>query len=417
MPTIEQVRSRFPAIAAAPDALLDNAGGSQLPDTVIDAMTDYMRSTFVQLGADYETSRRCTRTVADAHTWIETFVNAGDAGRVILGPSTTALCIMLANCTADAAPGSPSRNEIVIAQTAHEANAGPWARIATHRGFTLRTWPINPDTLSLHLEDLAPLLSERTRIVAFPTVSNVLGRIEDAAAITRMAHDAGARVVVDDVAYAPHRALDAQALGADWRVYSTYKVFGPHMAALFGTHDAMAELDGPNHAFIPKKKGPYTFEPGGVSHEGAAGLLGLKRYIRFLATGSDDGEPTRDDVLRAFDWMEQQETALQQRLIDGLASLPGVRIIGPSTTDAQARVSTVSFVHSTMRSAEIARAANEARLGVRYGNFYAHRLCTRLAELGVLHAVDDGVVRISLAHYNTADEVDRALACLQRIIG
>jgi len=409
---IDDIRRRFTAIERCPDVLMDNAGGSQVPDSVADAMRDYMLSTYVQLGADYETSRRSTGTVDRAHAFIEAFTNAGDRGRVVLGPSTSQLCIMLAD--AYARRGHDGRDTVVIAETAHEANAGPWARLG-ERGWRVRIWPVDPETGELRLEDLEPLLDDRTAIVAYPHVSNVLGRIEDARRINDLAHGAGARVVVDGVAYAPHRAIDVQALDADWYVYSTYKVFGPHMAALFGTHQALDEIDGPNHFFIPRSAVPYRFEPGGVSHEGCAGLLGLWPYLAFLAGAGPDEAPTHEAVRRAFDRIAERETMLQGRLMARLESLPGMRLVGPEARD-EGRVSTVSVAHESRRSREIVLGANERRFGIRYGHFYAHRLCDRLASSGVLHDVEDGVVRVSLLHYNTEDEIDRLCDCLEEIL-
>ena len=172
---------------------------------------------------------------------------------------------MLADCYARSVHSD--RKEIIIAETAHEANAGPWFQLAKRR-FRIHLWPINPDNFELGLDELEKLLCERTLLVAFPHVSNLLGRIEDARAITALAHQAGAQVVIDGVAYAPHRAIDVAELEADWYTYSTYKVFGPHMAALFGTQQALEQLEGPNHFFVPRDEIPYKFEPGGPSHEG-----------------------------------------------------------------------------------------------------------------------------------------------------
>jgi cysteine desulfurase family protein (TIGR01976 family) len=412
MPTVEMLRSMFPAISACPDILLDNAGGSQVPVSVADAIRDYMISNYVQLGADYATSRVATETVDRAHEFVEMLFNAGDTGCAILGSSTSALCRMLAGCYATRGPGD--RDEIIIAETAHEANAGPWARLSEH-GFAVRIWPMDPETTELHLDDLRSILSARTAIVAFPHVSNILGRIEDAAKVTRLAHEYGARVVVDGVAYAPHRAMDVQELGADWYVYSTYKVFGPHMAALFGTHKALSELEGPNHYFIPRADVPYRFEPGGVSHEGCAGLLGLWPYLAALAGIDAEAGLTRAGIESAFEVIARQETELQTLLIEQLESLEGIRLIGPETS-APSRVSTISFVHESRKSRDIVVKANAKGFGIRHGHFYAHRLCLKLTRSGLLHDVEDGVVRVSMLHYNTEQEIRGLIACLREII-
>lgn len=408
MPTLHDVqtlRSAFPALGTSRDVLLDNAGGSQVPAVVADAMRDYMLQNYVQLGADYETSMRSTDTVKRAHEFINVFMNGVRRGKVILGSSTTALCHMLADCYARAP--RPGRDEIIVAETAHESNAGPWFRLA-ERGFTVRLWKARGEALALDLDELKRLLSSRTRLVAFPHVSNILGRVEDARAIADLAHEAGARVVIDGVAYAPHRAIDVAALDADWYVYSTYKVFGPHMGALFGRDDAMAELEGPNHFFIPREETPYKFELGGASHEGCAGLCALWRYLATAVGADPDSEPQRAVIEQAFDLFAAMEQPLQARLLDYLRNRSDVRLLGPAE-DGPQRVPTISFVHESKRSADIVRAINARGVGIRFGHFYAYRLCDRLARDGAMHDVNDGVVRASAVHYNSPEEIERVI--------
>jgi cysteine desulfurase family protein (TIGR01976 family) len=402
LPSREAVRAWFPSLASG-FAYLENAGGSQVPGVVADAIRDYMLSTYVQLGAGYPQSDRATAVVHEAHALIELLMNARPAGKVVLGPSMTALSTILANAYSDIlAPG----DEVVIAQTNHEANAGPWARLA-RRGVAVKIWQIDRESFQCPLDGLSKLLGPRTRVVALPHVSNLLGEITDVAEVARRAHEVGARVVADGVAFAPHRAIDVQALGVDYYLYSTYKVFGPHMGAMFGRTEAFAELEGPNHFFIPKDDIPYKFELGGVSHEGCAGLLALAPYLRFLAGGAELDRPA---ALRAFAVMAALEQPLTARLLDFLRSRPAVKIIGSPRAD-DARVGTVSFVHDRIRSPEIAAAVNREGFGIRYGHMYAIRLCE---GLGIDPAT--GVVRVSLLHYNTEDEIERLLRVLDRLL-
>jgi len=406
IPSLEAIRRCFPTLGGR-TAFMDNAGGSQVPACVADAIRDYMLTHSVQLGADYEASRQCASVVNAAHAFIETFMGAGGAGRVALGASTTALCNMLADAYARA--GGGARNEVIIAEQGHESNVGPWARLA-ERGWTVRTWRFDREAQRSHLDDLEALLSDRTRIVAVAQVSNLLGEIDDMRRIARMAHAVGARVVVDSVAYAPHRALDVQAMEADWCVYSSYKVYGPHMAALFGAHEAFDELEGPHHFFLPKSAIPYAFEPGGVNHEGCAGLLALREYLAPLAGVESADEMDRAAIERAFDAMTALELPLQERLLGYLHDHPRVHLIGTAHA-GPSRVPTVSFTHDSKSSKEIARGANAEGLGVRYGHFASHRLCT---ALGLDPA--DGVVRASLVHYNTMAEVERLIEYLDRTL-
>jgi len=397
----DRIRGQFPALAGD-TIFFENAGGSQVPAVVADGIRDYMLSSYVQLGAGYPLSQRCTELVDAAHDFMRLLMN-GDDGEAILGPSTSALLQMLAGCYSRALTQG---SEIVVAQTGHEANVGPWKKIERF-GFPIRWWEMDPATCTCSIERLEGLLNERTALVAFPHVSNLLGDIVDVRAITDLVHAAGARVVVDGVAYAPHRAIDVAAWNVDWYAFSTYKVYGPHMAALWGRHDVIAELDGPNHFFIPDDELPYKFEVGGVSHESCAGVLGLKDYLAFLADGSSETKTDRAAVERAFDLMAACELPLQERLVEYLQSRDDVRIVGPDHA-GPSRVPTISFVHSSKSSAEITAVVDRSGIGIRHGHMYAYHLCEALGL-----DPEDGVVRVSLVHYNTMDEVERLIEVLE----
>lgn len=401
----ERIRAQFPALSG--DVVyLENAGGSQVPAVVADSVRDYMLSSYVQLGAGYPMSKRCTELVDAAHDFVRMMMN-GSGGEVILGSSTSALLAMLAGCFAKTlTPGS----EIVVAQTGHEANVGPWKHLE-RIGFPLRWWEMDTDTFSCPLDGLARLLNDRTALVAFPHVSNLLGEIVDIAAITELSHQAGARVIVDGVAYAPHRSIDVSGWNVDWYAYSTYKVYGPHMAALWGRNDAIGELTGPNHFFIPDDEVPYKFEVGGPSHEGCAGVLGLRDYLSFLAGHDENQTLDRAAVERAFEVMTACELPLQTRLINYLRSREDVRIVGPEETGAT-RVGTISFVHDSKSSAEITATVDDSGIGIRHGHMYAYHLC----EAAGLDP-EDGVVRVSLVHYNTPEEIERLIEVFDVALG
>jgi cysteine desulfurase family protein (TIGR01976 family) len=378
-----------------------------VPGVVVDAIAKYMVESYVQLEAGYAASDRADAVVAGAHAFVERLMNGAGTGRVILGPSTTQLLTMLARCYAGVLSAG---DEIVVTETAHEANLGPWLPLA-ERGILVRTWTMDPETLTCPLDRLEALLGPRTKIVALPHVSNLLGEIADVAAIARLAHAAGARVVIDGVAYAPHRAMDVAAWDVDWYVCSAYKVYGPHMAALYGRADALAELTGPNHFFIGKDEVPYKFELGGVCHEGCAGLLALEPYLQFLAgMGGATAPAGRAAIERAFAVMTACELPLQRRLIDYLRQKPKVRLVGPAHAE-EGRVGTISFVHGEKPSRDIAAAAHARQIGIRHGHMYAHRLCT---AAGI--EPEDGVVRASLVHYNTAAEIDRLIDVFETVL-
>lgn len=399
----QRLRKQFPALQGE-TIFLENAGGSQVPAVVANRIRDYMLESYVQLGAGYPLSERATAVVSEAHELVRILMG-GKEGEVILGPSTSALIQMLADAYSRVLEAG---REIVIAQTGHEANVGPWVRLE-RAGMKIRWWEMDPESFICSLERLDEMLSERTAIVAFPHVSNLLGEVVDIGAITALAHQVGAKVVADGVAFAPHRAMDVSAWGVDWYAYSTYKVYGPHMGAMWGSAEAVAELTGPNHFFIEDV--PYQFELGGVSHEGCAGILGLADYLKVVADAGPESVLSREEIELAFDVMTACEQPLIAQLVDYLQSRSDVRIVGPGH-DGDDRVGTVSFVHASKSSREITEAVDRSEVAIRHGHMYAYRLC----EAAGLDP-RDGVVRISLVHYNTPREIDRLIEVLDDALG
>ena len=396
------IRAHFPSLASG-FAFLDNAGGSQVPGEVIDAIADHFRTSCAQTGGSYPASMSAKRTVEDAHTFIAEFMNAGEAGGVTLGASSTALVHILANAFGEIIqPG----DEIIVAETNHEANATPWYRLERF-GLKIISWPVDLESFTCELAALKHLLSPRTRVVAFPHVSNITGLIADVPSIAAVVRAAGAVSVCDGVAYAPHRAIDVQALGCDFYYYSTYKVYGPHLGAMFGRRDAWAALTGPNHGFIPKDAFPAKWDPGSVSHEGCAGLVALKSYLGFLTGETYAGRATIERALAA---MAELEQAPHERLYAYLADRPKLRIVGPQKFSPNA-VGTLSFCHAMRPSAEIAAAVSARGLGIKHGHFYSVRL---LRALGI--EPEDGVTRVSLVHYNTVEEIARLAAVLDELL-
>ncbi len=383
------VRSQFPALASG-FVFLDNAGGSQTLGRVADRIRDYLLTTNVQLGASYAVSEAAGARVREASQATAAYLGAADPAEVVLGSSSTQLLHNLALAMQDHfVPG----DEIIVSSADHEANVGGWTRLAA-RGVVIKVWHIDRETWRLEERGLLPLLTARTRLVAFAHVSNLLGTIHDVAGLTRTIHAHGARVCVDGVAYAPHRAIDVRAWDVDYYVFSFYKTFGPHLAVLYGKRERLEELATINHAFIADAL-PYKLQPGNVNFELAHGLGGIYAYLDEL------GGPGR-----GFDAIALHEERLAARLLAGLVGRPGVRIHGEQVADRARRVSTISFSVEGRAPEALVRAVDPAGIGIRHGDFYAKGL---VRALGV---EPGGVVRVSMVHYNTIDEIDRLLAVL-----
>lgn len=398
-------RSQFPALAEG-FTYLDNAGGSQVLRAVADRVRDYLLGSNVQLGATYEVSRRAHERVQEGVRAAATLIGA-DPGEVVLGSSATQLLVNLSRAMEDQlGPG----DEIVVTHADHEANISPWLRLAG-RGVQVKTWRLRSDTLELDLADLDALMTSRTRLVCFTQATNILGTIHPVAEITRFVHERGARVCVDGVAYAPHRLVDVQAWDVDFYVLSLYKVFGPHLGLLYGKREHLLELSNINHLFLGKDAVPYKLQPGNLNYELAAGLPAIVEYLEELGRRAGGTGTTRDLLAAAFEAVARHEADTVAPLLDLLRDRPGATLLGVAGPAPERRVATVSVVLEGRSSSEIPLHLDQHRIGVRYGDFHARRL---IQDLGL--AERNGVVRISLAHYNTPDEIAFLCGCLDEVL-
>ncbi len=403
---LDLVRAEFPALQDG-CVYLDNAGGSQVLKRVADRVSDYLLTSSVQLGASYAQSQAAGERVLAARRSVAQLINAPADDEVVMGGATTSLMFLF---TQALLPGVKPGDEIVVTNTDHEANIGCWMRLR-QAGAVVKVWEVNPQTLALDLADLDRLLSPRTTWVAMTHASNILGTVNPVAEVARRVHAVGGRMCVDAVAYAPHRLVDVQASGADAYVFSFYKVFGPHYAVLWLRRDLLLGLPSLNHYFIGPEVVPYKLQPGNVNYELSYGCIGISDYLVHVgetlgATGTE-----RQKMQAAFDAFEAHENLLAERLLAYLRSKPSVRVIGhDSATDGQ-RVPTISFVAGQQSSEAIVRHVDRFGIGIRFGDFYAKRL---IEVLGL--QAQGGVVRVSIAHYNTLDEIDRLIQHLHEVI-
>ncbi len=403
-PSIAEIRAQFPGLRSD-FAFLENAGGAHMPRQSLDRMREFVTTDYVQTGSPYPASQRTTQLAKDAHQFLNLLFNGDGIGHVAIGPSTTALIYMLANCmTPDLKPG----DEVIISVANHESNIGPWARLE-RLGVKVVWWPVDPVTGLSDLTVLQGHINERTKVVAFSRTSNLIGDQIDVKRVTELAHRVGAVVVADVVAAASHEAMDVRVWGCDFAVLSNYKVYGPHTAAMFGRTEAWAKLDGPNHFFISPDGSAARFELGCLSYEGLAAIMGLGDYLKFL-TGDPDAPVTRELISGAFRIMSELERPIRERFVTFLNERYDLRVIG-QTDPTEDRHPTFSFVHSTKSSAEICQAVCDRGFGIKSGHMYAYRLCE---ALGI--PTHDGVVRVSAVHYNSMDEIERLITVLQEVL-
>ncbi|MCB0131134.1 MAG: cysteine desulfurase-like protein [Caldilineaceae bacterium] len=410
---VQSIRREFPALSESfngkPAVFFDNPGGTQVHQSVIDAMTDYMIRRNANTHGLFETSRRSDLVIDQARQAVADLLGA-DQDEVIFGNNTTSLNFALSHALAH--EFGPD-DEVVVTRLDHDANIMPWVRLARDKGATVRWADVDMETCTLDMEHLRSLINDKTKLVAVGYASNASGTINDVATVIGWAKEAGAYSFVDAVQYAPHGLIDVKALDCDFLACSAYKFFGPHVGHLYGKREHLARLD----AYRVRPAGdvaPDKWETGTKNHEGLAGVLAAIDYIAELGVrfGAADAAAGRRDKLRAA-WpiIADYERQLIERLIGGLQMISGVRIYGiTSRFDWDQRVATVAMRKEGTTPQQLAQALADANIFVWDGNFYALELSERL---GVESS--GGLLRIGLAHYNTADEIEQCLRVIERV--
>jgi cysteine desulfurase family protein (TIGR01976 family) len=388
---------------------MDNAGGSQILQKVINRMNDYLLNSNVQLGASYKVSELAGKNIDEANRVMGEFINARSKSEIIMGGSTTMLLNQLAASFGKVLkPG----DEIVVTDCDHEANIGAWRKLERF-GIVIREWQINLDDFRLHLDDLGKIMNDKTKLVAVTNSSNIIGTTIDVKEITGYVHKRGALICVDGVAYVPHRAVDVQKMDIDFYVFSFYKLYGTHSALLYGKQELLEKLPGINHYFIDEEEVPYKFQPGNQNYELSYGALGITDYISEMASlhGISSNLSLNNKSKEFFNLIKVHEEELMNPIMDLLNSKSNIKIIGEDSYSGDVRVPTISFIVDGVMSNEIVEQVDKHKIGIRYGHFYAKRL---IDNLGL--EKQNGVVRISLVHYNTLDEVNKLVTALDEIL-
>ncbi|MBL0891884.1 MAG: cysteine desulfurase-like protein [Gemmatimonadaceae bacterium] len=396
--SLDAIRAQFPALARregdAPVAYFDGPGGTQVPRTVVDAMTYYLLHHNANTHWAYPTSVETDALLAQARAALADFLGAGP-DEIAFGSNMTTLLFHIARAIGrQLQPG----DEIIVTELDHHANVAPWQALARERGVVLKWLPLDVTTFRHEAGALARLLSPRTKVVAIGAASNMLGTISDVPALVAEARAAGALTVVDAVHYAPHALVDAVALDADFVLCSAYKFYGPHVGVVYGRASTVASLDLPRLEPAPDWV-PECLETGTQNHEG---IVGAAAAVEFLASLSGDaGAPRRERLAQAMTGLHERGEALLQQLWEGLQAMDGVTLYGPPP--GTPRTPTLSFRVHGMPSEDVARALAPRGVYVSHGDFYATTVARRLG------VAEEGLVRAGCACYTTADEISRLL--------
>lgn len=395
--TVEEIRAHFPALTrrheGRPVAYFDGPGGTQVPQSVVDAMGDYLLHHNANTDWAYPTSAETDALIASARAALADFLSA-DPSEIAFGNNMTTLTFHLARSLgAGWGPG----DEIVITDLDHHANVAPWRRLERERGVTVRRVGVDLERGQLDWESLKSALGPRTKLLAIGAASNAIGTINDVTRAGRLAHDVGATVFVDAVHYAPHALVDVRALDCDFLACSPYKFYGPHTGVLFGKRDRIEALDVPR-LDPAHNNSPDRLETGTLNHEGMVGAAAAVDFFASLSTGNT----RRKRLEHTFAGLHARAQEHVERLWSGLSALKGVTMYGP--TPDQPRTPTVSFTMRGHSSREIAEQLARRAVFVSNGDFYA---ATIVELLG--HA-SDGLLRVGCACYTTSEEVERLIA-------
>jgi cysteine desulfurase family protein (TIGR01976 family) len=386
----------------------DNGAGAQIPQSVLDAVCHHLVFRNVQRGGRYRHSQEVDASIQQARQSVATLLNASEASEVAFGMNATSF-IRIVSLAISEILGP--RKEIIVSDLDHEANIATWLALQT-KGVEIRWWKMREDG-NLHVEDLKPLLSSRTRLVACAVASNALGSIVNVKEVARMAHGVGAEVFLDAVHYAPHGVIDVRDWDCDYLVCSGYKIFAPHMGFLWGKRELLEALPTFREDFIPDEI-PGKIEVGTFVYENVAGMNAAVAYLEELGKGllaDPRSASPRESLIAAMEAIRIYEATLSAEALRGLAEVGDVVLYGIHEPKQLAhRVPTICFNLSGVPAGRVAAFCAENGIGVRDGNMYSPRLLRRMAI-----PEETGAVRASLVHYNTMEEIAKFIDVLRHV--
>ncbi len=406
---VASARQHFPALTVKdhgqPRIYFDNPAGTQVPQTVIDAMVDCLTAKNANLGGLFKTTKDATALVDDAHQAMADFYNAADPHEIVFGQNMTSLTLHFSRCLAKQFKAG---DEIILSRMDHDANVGPWLQMAADVGMVVKWLDFDPATYEFADDALTTVLTSKTKLLAMGMASNCTGTVNDTAAFTKQAKAAGALVYLDVVQMAPHYSIDVQTLGADVVVSSAYKWFGPHQGILWARKSLLQETFAYKVRAVSDNDLGHKFETGTQSHEGMAGCVAAVDYLAQFGEG-----PTRAAKLKST-WakLAVYEQGITLHMIKGLKKFKGLTVRGITSANAMhRRVPTVSFTVQGVHPDKIAAHLAGDNIFVWSGHNYALEPINRMGLMD-----KGGVTRVGLAHYNTAEEVDALLASLHKFL-
>jgi cysteine desulfurase family protein (TIGR01976 family) len=407
---LNYIRAQFPSFAEKvnghPAAYLDGPGGTQVPQRVIDAISDYLKHSNANTCGAYATSYRTNQTIADARSAMADFFGC-QPDEVVFGFNMTSLTFAMSRAIGrELGPD----DEIVLTLLDHDANFAPWQALE-ERGVTVQRVAFNPADCTLDMNDLASKINSHTKLVAVGYASNAVGTINNVKEVVRLVHAAGALAYIDAVHYAPHGPIDVRALDCDFLVCSSYKFFGPHMGVLYGKREHLTRLH-PYKVRANTNESPNRWEWGTLNHECIAGIAACVDYIADIGRHVRPSVTTRREaILAAYEEIVRYERGLCERFILAMRTIPGLKLYGiGDPTRFDQRCPTIAVRITGHPPLELATKLGERGFFTWDGNYYALNLTERLDV-----EKDGGFLRIGLFHYNTVEEVDRLLGALKEI--
>ena len=400
----DTVRNQFPSLKrmvnGRPIVHLDGPAGTQVPQSVIDAMVNVYSHSNANTHGQFVTSQETDLSVDHARNQVAALLGAEGPQTISFGANMTSLNFVLANAiTRSLQPG----DEILITQLDHEANRGPWLHQRRH-GIVVREVLLEEDG-SLDYADLEKKISEKTRVIAIGLASNIFGTVNEIDRVRQLAYEVGALLVVDGVHYVPHLLTDVKAIDCDFLLCSAYKFYGPHVGILYSRPGALDRLD-TDRLRVQTQHAPYRIERGTLNH---AALAGVSAAIDFIASFGE-GSNMREKIVSGMGHIQKYERSLAQQLYLGLRDLDGVDIYGPPLKETQ-RAPTISFTVENKRPDEICKFLADHSICAWDGHFYAIRAVEAMGLMG-----QGGVTRMGIAAYNTPDEIDYVIATLQKML-